>query len=212
MESGSDIDSTDGRARGHKSDDAASNQLDGPDAPPQFGGTASAWKAPTTEELANIKAASELFKSNAFRLKARQFSSYSGFRTLTILYGVGCLQVESLFPPVRPKASTQQKIEPFLMSLHEHLRSLPSNPPQHPLHAFKKLRKLGVCPLLTHPPPTQETKWKVAFEPPSEIQLVGSWPNQLTVVGRTAHAFYVDLAVEMPVVSTSPCVPIICYF
>lgn len=32
-------------------------------------GANSTWKAPTTEELANIKAASELFKSNAFKLK-----------------------------------------------------------------------------------------------------------------------------------------------
>lgn len=32
-------------------------------------GASSTWKAPTTEELANIKAASELFKSNAFKLK-----------------------------------------------------------------------------------------------------------------------------------------------
>lgn len=34
-------------------------------------GASSTWKAPTTEELANIKAASELFKSNAFKLKVR---------------------------------------------------------------------------------------------------------------------------------------------
>jgi hypothetical protein len=33
-------------------------------------GVGLAWKAPTTEELANIRMASELFQSNAFRLKA----------------------------------------------------------------------------------------------------------------------------------------------
>jgi hypothetical protein len=89
------------------------------------------------------------------------------------------------------------------MSLHEHLRSLPSISPQQPLHAFKRLKKLGVRVLLTQPVPTEETKWKIAFEPPPEIQIVGSWPNQLTVIGRAERAFYVDLAVGMP--SVSPC-------
>lgn len=92
-------------------------------------------------------------------------------------------------------------MEPFLLALHEHLRSLPSSPPQHPLQAFKKLQKQGVRTLLAHPEPNDATNWKVAFEPPSAIQLVGSWPDGLTVLGRGERAFYVDLAVEMPSVS-----------
>lgn len=40
---------------------------------PNAHGANSAWKAPTTEEVANIKAASQLFKSNAFKLKVRLF-------------------------------------------------------------------------------------------------------------------------------------------
>lgn len=49
--------------------DAAATAPSFPNAP----GANSAWKAPTTEEVANIKAASQLFKSNAFKLKVRLF-------------------------------------------------------------------------------------------------------------------------------------------
>lgn len=71
MEDGSITGSNGDETGGHESDDAESH-LNGADTPFQTGGITSVWKAPTTEELANIKAASELFKSNAFRLKVRQ--------------------------------------------------------------------------------------------------------------------------------------------
>lgn len=51
---------------------ANSAEADDPSTPSQQNGAGSTWKAPTTEELANIKAASELFKSNAFKLKVHR--------------------------------------------------------------------------------------------------------------------------------------------
>ncbi|KAF8320436.1 Nrap protein [Clavulina sp. PMI_390] len=142
---------------------------------PKPDGSTSTWKAPTTDELSNIKAASELFKSNAFKLK-----------------------VEALLPQVRPKPSIKSVIEPLLMSLHESIRSIPSISPEAPLQAFKKLQKAGTQVLTAKPEPTKATNWKVAFEPPSAIQVVGGWPHQLTILGRRETKFSVDLALEMP--------------
>jgi hypothetical protein len=68
------------KARERESGDAG---LEGIGASFQRGSTNSAWKAPTTEELANIKAASELFKSNAFRLKV--LPGHLGLRALILL-------------------------------------------------------------------------------------------------------------------------------
>ena len=51
------------------------------------------------------------------------------------------------------------------------------------------------------PMPTEETNWKVAFEKPSNITIVGSWGNKLSVKGKDKAPFRVDVAVEMPDVS-----------
>ena len=48
------------------------------------------------------------------------------------------------------------------------------------------------------PMPTEETNWKVAFEKPSNITIVGSWGNKLSVKGKDKAPFCVDVAVEMP--------------
>jgi U3 small nucleolar RNA-associated protein 22 len=52
------------------------------------------------------------------------------------------------------------------------------------------------------PLPTEDTNWKVAFEPPTDLTLVGSWANNLSVKGRDGKRFIIDVAVEMPNVST----------
>lgn len=44
----------------------------------------SAWKAPTTEEVANIKAASQLFKSNAFKLKVSLHTRFTSCLSLSV--------------------------------------------------------------------------------------------------------------------------------
>jgi hypothetical protein len=51
------------------------------------------------------------------------------------------------------------------------------------------------------PLPTEETNWKVAFQPPSNITLVGSWANKLSVKPKDGEKYTVDLAVQMPNVS-----------
>jgi len=54
------------------------------------------------------------------------------------------------------------------------------------------------------PLPTEETNWKVGYESPSDIFLVGSWPNKMSVKPKDGLRYGVDLAVEMPDVSVVP--------
>jgi U3 small nucleolar RNA-associated protein 22 len=70
--------------------------------------------------------------------------------------------------------------------------------PQHPLHASRSLLKKGISVPYSDPLPTEDTKWKVAYQPPSDITLVGSWANRLSVKGKDGAKFGVDIAVEMP--------------
>jgi U3 small nucleolar RNA-associated protein 22 len=63
------------------------------------------------------------------------------------------------------------------------------------------LLERGVAVPYCLPLPTEDTNWKVSFERPSEILLVGSWANKTCVKGKDGTKFGVDLAVEMPQVS-----------
>ena len=51
------------------------------------------------------------------------------------------------------------------------------------------------------PLPTEETNWKVAFRSPTNITLVGSWANKLSVKPKDDERYTVDIAVQMPNVS-----------
>jgi hypothetical protein len=84
------------------------------------------------------------------------------------------------------------------LKLHTFLSSIPSVSPQHPLAAARDLRKKGVEVAYCLPLPTEETNWKVAFEKPTDIALVGSWPNKAAVKGKDDVEYGVDVAVQMP--------------
>jgi U3 small nucleolar RNA-associated protein 22 len=121
------------------------------------------------------------------------------------------LQIDALLPSVRPKESRKAPLENFLMHLHGFLSNLPTVESMHPLRAAEKLSSLSFH--LDYPPstpvtvpysqpwPTEATNWKVGFEKPSEITLVGSWPTHTSVRGQDNTPFAVDLSVEMPSVS-----------
>jgi U3 small nucleolar RNA-associated protein 22 len=85
--------------------------------------------------------------------------------------------------------------------------NLPSVAPQHPLDASRRLLKKNVSIPYSLPLPTEDTKWKVAFEKPSDITLVGSWANKVSVKAKDDVPYGVDLAVEMPSVSPTPSSP-----
>ncbi|KAI9438492.1 Nrap protein [Lactarius indigo] len=155
-------------------------------------------KPPTGAEVTAIKAAQELFLSSSFKL-----------------------QVDALLPNVRPKDSRKPPLERFLFSLHAYLSSLPSVEPQHPLAAARALaegtplsnnsgKKKGtrrdgtgsssqiIFVPYSSPAPTEDVNWKVSFEKPSNIAIVGSWINNVAVKSPDGEPWVVDVAVEMP--------------
>ena len=83
------------------------------------------------------------------------------------------------------------------MTLHEHLMRLPSVAACKPPTVVKK-RTAVPYPA---PLPSEDSQWTVSFERPSNIQLVGSWANNVSVRGNDGTGFSIDLAVEMPTVS-----------
>ncbi|TFK21369.1 pre-rRNA processing protein Utp22 [Coprinopsis marcescibilis] len=130
---------------------------------------------PTAEELRAIREATDLYRSSSFKL-----------------------QIDALLPNVRPKPSRTPALEKFLLNLHTFLFKISSVTPQHPLEAARKLLKKGIAVPYCPPLPTEETNWKVAFEAPSDITLVGSWPNKVSVKPKDELYYGVDVAVEMP--------------
>ena len=104
---------------------------------------------------------------------------------------------------MRPKPSRIAPLEKLLFGLHATLISLPSVAPQHPLAAARTLLKTGIAVPYSLPLPTEDTSWTVAFEKPTDITLVGSWANHVSVKSKDNRPFGVDLAVEMPDVRSS---------
>ncbi|KAH9829045.1 Nrap protein [Rhodofomes roseus] len=130
---------------------------------------------PKGEELRDIKDATDLFRSTSFKL-----------------------QIDALLPNVRAKYHRSAPLDKFLLSLHTFLNGLPSIPPKHPLAASRDLQKKGVAVPYVLPQPTEDTNWKVAFEKPAEILLVGSWALKTSVKAKDGRRYVVDLAVTMP--------------
>ncbi|KAJ7220018.1 Nrap protein [Mycena pura] len=130
---------------------------------------------PTGEELRVINDAKNLYRSNTFKL-----------------------QIDALLPNVRPKDTKVPPLDRFLLALHGFLLALAPVAPRHPLEAARMLIKKGVAVAYCLPRPLEDTNWKVAFEKPSDITVVGSWANKISVKGKDGIKFGVDLAVEMP--------------
>ena len=112
-------------------------------------------------------------------------------------------QIDALLPNVRPKYSRSAPLDKILHSLHSLLNTIKPISPRHPLEASRELQAKGKGIAVPYPLPlpTEDTNWKVSFEKPSEIVLVGSWPNKLSVKPKDGEKFGVDVGVVMPEVS-----------
>ncbi|KAI6044517.1 Nrap protein [Pisolithus marmoratus] len=153
--------------------------MDGIEPTPEDPDTSShnAKKPPTGEELRMIKDAVNLYQSSSFKL-----------------------QIDALLPNVRPsmKDSRKAPLERFLHSLRSCLISMRAVEPQNPVFAARALAKQGIAVPFALPHPTEDAKWKVRFEPPSDVNVVGSWANQICVKRKDGAPFTVDVTVEMP--------------
>lgn len=112
-----------------------------------------------------------------------------------------CFEIDALLPKVKPRYTRFAPLDKFLLDLHTFLTSLPSTSSQHPLLAASALLKKGVAVPYLNPPPTEDTNWKVAFDTPQEVSLVGTWNTKLAVKRKDGLPYVVDVAVQMPDVS-----------
>jgi U3 small nucleolar RNA-associated protein 22 len=101
-------------------------------------------------------------------------------------------------PNVRPKSTRIPPLDRFLLKLHTFLITLPSVAARHPLAAARVLLEKGIAVPYAPPLPTEDTNWKVSFDKPTDITLVGSWANKVSVKAKDGGKFGIDLAVEMP--------------
>ncbi|KAG8990399.1 hypothetical protein FRB94_013424 [Tulasnella sp. JGI-2019a] len=129
---------------------------------------------PTTKDIKMVHEASDLFGSNAFKLK-----------------------IDALLLALVPKLSYTAPLEKCLFDIHSVISSLTEIAPQHPLRAAEALKDQGVSVVFPLPPPSEETNWTVRFSKPTDIKVVGSWANKLSVPANDGHGLEVDLALEM---------------
>ncbi|CCM06300.1 uncharacterized protein FIBRA_08551 [Fibroporia radiculosa] len=132
-------------------------------------------KPPRGEELRDIKDAADLYRSTSFKL-----------------------QIDVLLPNIRPKYARSAPLERFLFTLYTFLKDLSPVAPQHPLSASRDLLKKGIAVPYPLPLPTEDTNWKVSFEKPSDILLVGSWAVKMSVKAKDQRRYVADVAVTMP--------------
>ena len=92
-------------------------------------------------------------------------------------------------------------MDKFLLALHSFLNGLPPIDAQHPLSASRALAKQGVAVPYPNPAPSEDTNWKVAFDKPQDVSLVGNWITRLAVKRKDNLPYGIDVAVEMPDVS-----------
>ncbi|KAH9914177.1 Nrap protein [Epithele typhae] len=158
-----------------RSDSPSRSSSPEPNRPQDSSHSHHAVRPPTGEELRNIKDATELYCSSSFKL-----------------------QIDALLPRVTPKYQSASALESFLLALHKLLAAIPSHPPQHPLHAARSFADRAVAVPYVRPAPSEDTNWKVAFEPPAEIILAGSWATKTAVKAIDSIPHQVDVAVSMP--------------
>jgi U3 small nucleolar RNA-associated protein 22 len=126
----------------------------------------SLYAVPTPDEMTNLKATQELFKSNLFKL-----------------------QLDDLLSSV--SVDRAQKLEAFLHSIKSHLDSMP---------ASKIALKPGAKVLSRKLKFFTERKLEMAFQPPSRVDLVGSY--LLDAVCKPL--LNVDMTVEIPRACLAP--------
>ncbi|KAJ3032596.1 hypothetical protein HDV00_007333 [Rhizophlyctis rosea] len=131
------------------------------------------YKAPTNDEMQQLKETSDLFKSNLFKL-----------------------QIDELLNEVRINHNTTGPLEKALHKLKEIMDAMSDIPETSVLEATSKLASSGIAVPFPHPPPPADAQYKFGFKKPSKIFIVGSY--LLKMVAKSPEGANVDVAVQMP--------------
>lgn len=131
---------------------------------------------PSLDEIHGLKETSELYMNNVFKL-----------------------QLDEMMRQVRPDFAHAEALEHALRRIHKVLDGLPSLSPQPLRDALAWLAELSESPVevpFADPKPREDAAYKFAFEKPSNLHLVGSWPLQ--TAARRPGELDVDMEVCMP--------------
>lgn len=132
---------------------------------------------PTNEEMQGLRETGNLFKTNILKL-----------------------QIEEMLNNVRPPYHRQSPLETALRRVHELFSSISPIQPQPISDAQQAIQNLypssHVHIPFPDPQPTSSANYKLAFQPPTQMQIVGSWPLKSATL--RPEGFDVDLAVVMP--------------
>ncbi|ORX83004.1 Nrap protein [Basidiobolus meristosporus CBS 931.73] len=129
------------------------------------------YKAPTNEEMQELKDATELFHSNLFKL-----------------------QIAELLSEVRIDYT---KMKPLEKTLH-HLRSIFDSIPdrKEATKIVKAMKKSKITIPFPNPQPPSDIQYTFGFKKPTLVNLIGSYPLKTVTKGR--HHFNIDVSIEMP--------------
>ena len=145
-------------------------------APKKKSKPAALYALPTTEEVKGLKETGELFKSNVFKLK-----------------------IDEMLPEVRPAYTKAGALELALRRLHTTFEGIKPIEPSSIPDALKKLEKRSKGSIkvpFPDPAPKDGAQYKLAFEKPAGMHLVGSWPLKSAAI--KPDGVDVDVAVVMP--------------
>ncbi|KAJ3154943.1 hypothetical protein HDU86_004462 [Geranomyces michiganensis] len=131
------------------------------------------YRAPTNDEMHQLKETGDLFKSNLFKL-----------------------QIDELLSNVRVDQAKMAPLEMSLRKVKEILDTL-DDMPDFPLsEAVSKMKAMGVTIPFPSPPPPADAQYKFGFKRPAKVFIVGSY--LLKAVSRSPSGTNVDMAVQMP--------------
>lgn len=158
---------------GGNEDDGGDDAEDAPVAKPA---PSAHYAIPSNEEIQGLKETSDLYMNNVFKL-----------------------QMDELLKQTVPPYDRAGSLDAVLRRIQGIFTSLPAIPAQQLGGARAALEKrVGhkVNIPFSHPLPRDDAPLKFAFEPPSTLNLVGSWPLRLAT--RRPGLLNVDVEVQMP--------------
>ncbi|KAG9293933.1 hypothetical protein G9A89_019271 [Geosiphon pyriformis] len=137
------------------------------------------YKPPTNEEIQELKAITDLYKSNLFKLKVIQ------------------RWIDEVLSEVKIDYEKVKSLEYIL----EHLKQVFDNIPDYPEASITQIKsqmrkKHKIIIPFPEPPPKNDIQYKFGFKKPTSIHLIGSYP--LNTVARSRTGFNLDVAVVMP--------------
>ncbi|KAL4951340.1 Nrap protein [Aspergillus filifer] len=133
---------------------------------------------------------------------ARQTSN-SGFAEMALANGLYKsslfkLQLDELIAESRPNYERQlATLKDTLHGLKDLIECLPERTAKQPIEAERELRQShGVVVPYPEPRPGKDTRYQVAFAPPTNVNVVGSFALKLG--SKSAAPYVVDMSVTMP--------------